>query len=110
MPTRMIKEEKQAGIEEMGARLQKLKKKAQEIQRSQERDHEESQLEHEYVFARVVEQREKKEEAKDKISLKENEKKKVSKRFSYLWFRILIDFLFPGQREIADYELREVRS
>ena len=105
-----IKEEKQAGIEEMGARLQKLKKKAQEIQRSQERDHEESQLEHEYVFARVVEQREKKEEAKDKISLKENEKKKVSKRFSYLWFTILIDFLFPGQREIADYELREVRS
>ena len=81
--------EKQAGIEEMGLSLQKLKKKVVEIQKSVERDNEEVRLEHEYLFANVMEQREKQEEARDKISLKEEGKKKVSKERFSLWLTFI---------------------
>ena len=72
--------EKKAGLEEMGLRLQKQKKKVEEIQKSQDRDKEEKQLEHEYLYAQLLDQREKQEEARDKISLREEKKKKVGKK------------------------------
>ena len=81
-----------------------------EIQKSLDRDKEEIQLEHEYIYAGVLDQREKKEEARDKIVMRDDKKKKVSEKILILlWTTLSTDFLFPGQREAAQYELREVR-
>ena len=86
--------EKKAAIEELGAKLQNQKKKVVEIQKCQERDNEEVQLEHEYIYAMITEQREKKEEAKDKISLREDKKKKVCKEILVTGLRNIILFSF----------------
>ena len=70
--------EKKAINDEQGARLQKQKKKVMEIQKSQELDVEEVRLEHELICACINDQREKQEDSRDKITLKEDKKKKVS--------------------------------
>ena len=49
-----------------------------EIQKSQELDVEEVRLEHELICACINDQREKQEDSRDKITLKEDKKKKVS--------------------------------